>query len=113
MLSGSTVSSITQDCGTWPVFSNRNIVNHLIKVGPTQVFIDKFPEDEKYLHTSSADYSKILSNGEIFGCQWLCYSVSRDSVYSFFYRCFDNKSTYELASDGFNKWDHFWSSEYS
>ena len=94
------------DCGTWPVLRNVNIVDHLIAIGPIQINIDNFPEDEKGRHFSRSYYSRKLSNGEVLCRRWLVYSVSKDSVFCFCCLLLDNKSNSKLVCDGFNKWQH-------
>lgn len=97
---------ILSDCGTWPIRRNIKTVDHLIKIGPKQIVIDKYPTDEKGRHFSSSYYSRKLSNGEAFCRRWLVYSVSKDSVFCFCCRLFDNNSNSKLVCDGFNKWKH-------
>ncbi|XP_033226810.1 zinc finger MYM-type protein 1-like [Belonocnema kinseyi] len=94
------------DCGTWPVLRNSSTVDHLIKIGPIQIKNENYPEDEKRRHFSNSYYNRKLSNGEIFCRRWLAYSVSKDSIFCFCCRLFNNKSNSKLVGDGFNNWKY-------
>lgn len=91
-------------CGTWPLLLNINIVDHLIKIGPIQIIIDKYPNDQNARHFSSSFYNRKLSNGEAFCRRWLVYSGCKDSAFCFCCKVFDNKSNSTLVGDEFNIW---------
>ena len=92
------------DCALWPVHRSNKVVDYILKMGPNQVILDKYPIDEKGRHFSSFYYNRKLPNGEVFPRCWLIYSTSKNAVFCFCCRLFERNKTSNLAENGFNNW---------
>ena len=90
--------------GNWKII-DQNLIDMLVKRGPSKVKMDNFPKDSENRHFSSTHYTRYLSNGEKTIKKWLVYSISLDKVFCFCCKLFKQKeNTFQLANEGTNDW---------
>ena len=58
------------DPGNWKII-DQNLIDMLVKRGPSKVKVDNFPKDSENRHFSSTHYTRYLSNGEKTIKKWL------------------------------------------
>ena len=92
------------DPGKWKII-DQNLIDMLVKRGPSKVKVDNFPKDSENRHFSSTHYTRYLSNGEKTIRKWLVYSISLDKVFCFCCKLFkQEENTFQLANEGINDW---------
>ena len=90
------------DPGNWKII-DQNLIDMLVKRGPSKVKVDNFPKDSENRHFSSTHYTRYLSNGEKTIRKWLVYSISLDKVFCFCCKLFkQEENTFQLANEGTN-----------
>ena len=88
----------------WKII-DQNLIDILVKRGPSKVKVDNFPKDSKNRHFSSTYYTSYLSNDEKTIRKWLVYSISLDKVFCFCCKLFkQEENTFQLANEGTNDW---------
>ena len=92
------------DPGNWKII-DQNLIDMLVKRGPSKVKVDNFPKDSENRHFSSTHYTRYLSNGEKTIRKWLVYSISLDKVFYCCCKLFkQEENTFQLANEGTNDW---------
>ena len=92
------------DPGNWKII-DQNLIDMLVKRGPSKVKVDNFPKDSENRHFSSTDYTRYLLNGEKTIRKWLVYSISLDKVFCFCCKLFkQEENIFQLANEGTNDW---------
>ena len=84
------------DPGNWKII-DQNLIDMLVKRGPSKVKVDNFPKDSENKHFSSTHYTRYLSNGEKTIRKWLVYSISLDKVFCLCCKLFkQEENTFQL-----------------
>ena len=84
------------DPENWKII-DQNLIDMLMKRGPSKVKVDNFPKDSENRHFSSTHYTRYLSNGEKTIRKWLVYSISLDKVFCFCCKLFkQEENTFQL-----------------
>ena len=92
------------DPRNWKII-DQNLIDMLVKRGPSKVKVDNFPKYSENRHFSSTHYTRYLSNGEKTIRKWLVYSISLDKVFCFCCKLFkQEENTFQLANEGTNDW---------
>ena len=84
------------DPGNWKII-DQNLIDMLVKRGPSKVKVDNCPKDLENRHFSSTHYTRYLSNGEKTIRKWLVYSISLNKVFCFYCKLFkQEENTFQL-----------------
>ena len=90
--------------GNWKII-DQNLIDMLVKRGPSKVKVDNFPKDSENRHFYYTHYTRYLSNGEKTIRKLLVYSISLDKVFCFCCKLFkQEENTFQLTNEGTNDW---------
>ena len=81
------------DPENWKII-DQNLIDMLVKRGPSKVKVDNFPQDSENKHFSSTHYTRYLSNCEKTIRKWLVYSISLDKVVCFCCKLFKQEEKF-------------------
>ena len=91
-----------EDPALWPSISDVTRIQ-IVKKGPIQVSMEKFPADISGRRFTSKYYTRKLVNGEVVRRLWLVYSKSKNIIFCFCCKLFASAS-FSLATNGSSDW---------
>lgn len=105
------ISQLSKDAAMWPKKLRPNNIQELVERGPTyyQNKKDLYPRDSSGRKFSNNYFFRILPNKEKIERFWLLYSETKNSLYCFCCKVFndsDLKSVRLSDESGYNDWQH-------
>jgi hypothetical protein len=89
----------------WSKYDDR-VRQILVKRGPEQVQQSDFPKEGNQRKFSTSHYKRRLENGKEMHCQWLQYSMAKESAFCFCCKLFTSSTigVSSLSGEGSKDW---------